>query len=194
MTVWPTSPFLRSTSPRPADIYTDATVDLLRRQGVDVWSVRAVATWMQLTPSAILMRHSRVEVVTLVVATFGNRWLDWCRAPLHGDLPARLPETDDERHGVRVWRALQELARGARAAGHPTAEEQVRAVRADERAQADHDLARRLERPARPEELETTMALTAGLRSELTAPGTQLTAEAANDLLARHVRQLREQG
>ena len=148
-------PFLRPASQRPADIWTDGLVELLR--GLDAFSV------------------------------------DWCDPPIFGPaIPGALPRTEHELHGVRCWRALQEVARGADAAGDPASLTHIRRVREEETEWTERRLGRLLDRDPTTSEVTLTLVLLDGLRSDLTAPNARLGAEEADDILLTHVQRLRE--
>jgi len=88
--------------------------------------MRALARWMKVTPSAMSHRAGWPDTVCLIADGLGSRWLRWSLRPLRlGDGPA-LPVTMAERHGVRAWTVVGELARSEAALGRPDALEIVR--------------------------------------------------------------------
>jgi len=182
--------FVRLDSLDYADMLTDAAVSLLINRGIDELSVRAIAGWLGVTSPTVTIRGGgRDRVLELVVSTFGRRWLAWAAWPdLDDPCPVRLPASEDEIHGARVWQALAELAGGAARAGNPVLEEVLDALRREERQFLWRDLYDRLDRPPTDRELDTTTALAAGLRARLAVASPDLTVEEARSLLADHVR------
>lgn len=162
-------PFLRLDAPEPGEILTDAFVQVLGECGLDRFSVGALARWMKVTPAAVLKANTRSEVVRIVAVTFGERWLDWVSPRLDDPLPARLPRTDDELQGVRVWHALAELARGEALAGRHRPEAALSEVRRIERRLLEEDLAARIRRTPTAEETTRIAATVVGLRQLLAA-------------------------
>lgn len=186
-------PFLRPASLRPADIWTDGLFELLRSRGIDSFSVSALARQLDVTPAAVLQQRSRQGLLQDVVIAFGRRWLDWCVPPLFGPaIPGSLPRTEHERRGVRCWQALQEVARGADAAGDPASLAHIRLVRQEETDWTEIRLSRLLDRDLTKSEVTMTLVLLDGLRSDLTAPNPRLSAEEADTILLDHVQRLRE--
>ncbi|MDO7867421.1 hypothetical protein [Nocardioides jiangxiensis] len=111
-------PFLRINSPRYVDIVTDGVVEMPRECGVDAVTMRALAAWMKVTPSALSHRAGWPDTLLLIVEGLGRRWIAWSTHALaHGGQPA-LPRTVLERHGVRVWAVVRELAATAAVQGH----------------------------------------------------------------------------
>lgn len=129
--VWNSDPFLRPSSGRHDDILADAVVDLLRERGGDAVTMRALAEVLQVTPSAMSHRARWPETVCLIAEGMGRRWLQWSIRGISAGtprLPLRLPPlpaTMAERHGVRVWSVVTEMARTEAAAGRPEAQEIV---------------------------------------------------------------------
>jgi AcrR family transcriptional regulator len=186
------TPFLRSASRRDADIWTDGFFELLRERGLHSFSVSALARALRVSPAAVLQRQSRQGLLLDVVTAFGVRWLSWCvPSPFGAAIPGELPRTEHDRHGVAVWQALREVARGADAAGDPEPLARVRRVRAEEVDRMHDRLERLLDRPAAAHEVTATLVLLDGLRAELAAPAPRLTADEADQLLLDHVQRLR---
>jgi len=94
---------------------------VLRTTGVDALSTGAIARWLKVSPSAVTHRAPRHETVALIVQGVGRRWLQWSVRGLRATTVPPLPTSPEERHGVRVWLAVEELARTQKAAGHPEA-------------------------------------------------------------------------
>lgn len=125
-------PFLRPDSARYDDILADGVVHLLRTSGVDAVSMRALAQWMKVTPSAVTQRAGRAESIVLIARALGRRWLQWSAHQLIEGRPGP-PASDAEAHGVRVWHLISELARTEAAAGRGTAAEVINGVWGRER-------------------------------------------------------------
>jgi hypothetical protein len=126
-------PFLRPDSARYDDILADGVVHLLRTSGVDGLSVRALARWMKVTPSAVTQRAGRADSIVLIARALGQRWLQWSARQLVLGAPGP-PSSEAEAHGVRVWHLVAELARTEAAAGRRAAAEVIDDVWARERA------------------------------------------------------------
>ena len=178
-------PFLRPDDPRYREMLTDAAVVVLGERGVDGLSIGSLARWLKVTPAAVLKRHSRARVIELVMATFGDRWLDWSDPGPLRRIPARLPGSDDEVHGVRVHRALSELARSELVAGRAAPSRIWSEVRRDELAGI------RLRLGATERDAERVLALASGLRIALAEPEPTLTYEIAADILGAETADLR---
>jgi hypothetical protein len=118
----PEDPFLRPDSVRYEDIVADGFVELLRTRGVDGLTMRGLASWMRVTPSAVTHRGRWPATVELFVAALVRRWVQWSIAGLR-QVPAvpSVPVTAAERHGVRCWHVAHELARTEAAVGRPAA-------------------------------------------------------------------------
>ncbi|GGO84875.1 hypothetical protein GCM10011584_03490 [Nocardioides phosphati] len=118
----PEDPFLRPDSVRYEDIVADGFVELLRTRGVDGLTMKGLASWMRVTPSAVTHRGRWPATVELFVAALLRRWVQWSIAGLRR-VPAvpSVPLTAVERHGVRCWHVAHELARTEAAAGRPAA-------------------------------------------------------------------------
>lgn len=170
---------------------TDAAIGLLAETGVAGLTSRAIASRLRVTPSALSQQGGRQNLLRLVFLLFADRWEDWVDVPPWYDLPARLPESEEEMHGVRVWHALAELARGEALAGNPLPSDVLLGARAQERASIARHLKRLLGRTPSPPEVSTTAALVVGLRVEITAPQPAISPAQAHDLLDAHVRRLR---
>jgi hypothetical protein len=179
------SPFLRPDDPRYPEMLTDAAVIVLGDCGVDRLSVGSLARWLNVTPAAVLKEYSRARVIELVVATFGNRWLDWSDPGPFRAFTTRLPQTADEVHGVRIHRALSELVRGELVAGRVEPSRIWSEVRRDEL----HMLQRRL--GATEHDAEQMLALATGLRLALADPEPTLTYETAAEILEARAADLR---
>jgi AcrR family transcriptional regulator len=187
------SPFLRPDACGDAEIIADYAVTLLAERGVARLSSAAIARSMKVTPQALGQQvGGRARIYELLLIAFGRRWLGWSARPgWNSDLPARLPADQDEIHGVRVWQALRELARGELAAGNPTLQRHVTWVHREEREMLAHELRRLLDRPVLDEELDWTAALISGLQTALADPDPRLTHEGARRVLTRHLDVLR---
>ena len=125
-------PFLRPSSGRYEDILADAVVELLRERGGDAVTMRALAGVLQVTPSAMSHRARWPETVCLIAEGMGRRWLQWSiRGMSAGTTPgvwrhlSPLPTTTAERHGIRAWWVVTEMARTEAAAGRPEAQQIV---------------------------------------------------------------------
>lgn len=110
-------PFLRLDSARYDDVVADATLHVLLGTGIDGLSMGALARWMKVTPSALAQRGSRARTLAWVTSAVGRRWIEWSEHSLVAQGFPRLPVTAAERHGVRAWFALSEVARSQGAAG-----------------------------------------------------------------------------
>ena len=173
------------------EMLADATVDILAGTSIAGLTSRAIAAWLRVTPSALTQRADRAEVIRLVLIFFADRWEKWVHIPPWHDLPARLPMTEEEVHGVRVWHALGELARGEALAGNLVPTDVIGRAREEERASVSANLARLLDRRPTDAEVVGTVALVAGLRLELATAPTAISATEAADVLTAHVRRLR---
>lgn len=165
-------------------------VRVLEETGVTGLSSRAIAAQMRVTPSALTQRAGRAELLRLVLVIFSDRWLQWVDVPPWHDLPTRLPQNAEEMHGVRVWHALAELARGEALAGNRVLTEVMAQARQDERQLVAGRLGHLLGRTPSHAEVATTTALVAGLRLEVVAVDPAISPAEAVDLLSAHVRRL----
>ena len=103
-------------------MYADAVVRLLAQGGLEQIKMTAAARWMGQVPSAVKQRSGgRDGFLRMVTARFGRRWLRWVSLPARdlGTL-VRLPDGDDEVHGVRAWSALCEVAAGEARQANPS--------------------------------------------------------------------------
>jgi hypothetical protein len=190
------SPFLRPDHRDYAEILTDATVHVLGARGIDRWSVRALARWMKVVPASVLNDYSRARVLAIVIICFERRWLAWSGSePLHGPsptaLPLRLPETEDERLGVRVLTSLQQLAEAERLRGNGAPTAHLDRLRREEAELLRHRLGVLAERRGSPPPvaaaLTATMALITGLRLALAEATPPPTYPQACELVAAHI-------
>ena len=190
------SPFLRSDHAGYAEILTDGTIHILGAAGIDRWSVRGLARWMKVTPSALLNGYTRARVLEIVIISFERRWLAWSASdsmfgPSPADVPLRLPDTEDEKLGVLVHTSLQQLAEAERLRGNPAPTAHLARLRREEDALLRHrlgQLADRLEvSPPDDPVVSSTMALVTGLRVALADPATELGWSAACQTLRDHV-------
>lgn len=186
-------PFLRPDAPGYDEIFADGLVATLAAQGLTSWSVAAVARWMKVSPPAVLQKFSRARLLELAISAYGRRWLAWSTAVTGdpgsgGPLPARLPRSAAERHGVRVWALLGELARGELLAGREGASARYAAALETEHLQVLRSLPGTLGREPTPEEALATTALVSGLRQALVDERT--VPELAEACLRAHVTRL----
>jgi AcrR family transcriptional regulator len=193
-------PFVRPYAFGDADMLTNAAIRLLADHGIDSFSVAVLARAINLTPQAVLNRYPRHRVVELLCLTFSQRWLTWATRDRIDELPARLPRTDSERHGVLVHRALHELARGEAAQGRTDAQAVLIGTAEEELGALADEVGQVAERWVSTDEVAPLHALITGLRLVLADPEPQLTWEQAAELLregfAKLVvdNQLREEG
>jgi hypothetical protein len=185
------SPFLRPDDRDYPEILTDAAVHVLGGQGVDRFSVRALARWMKVTPAAVLNDYSRARVLELINICFCRRWLAWSGTePIFGPNPAsvplRLPDGPDELLGIRVLSALQLLAEGERLRGNPVPGYQLDRLRDAELALLRHRMESALrccDARADHSQLVSVIALIRGLRLELADAEPRLTLAEASEVL-----------
>lgn len=188
-----TSPFLRPFDASFAGTVTDGAVLVLCRYGVDQFSISKIARWMGVTPSALLNDYSRSRLLAIIMATFGDRWLEWSTSS--GSLPPtvpRLPETPDELEGVRVWSDLRRLADAAEIRGDPAARVQLGVIDQEEREQLGRRVVSLTRRccPPHPADVAVLVALTTGLRLDLAATAPGLDVRHAREVLQRGVEAL----
>jgi len=187
-------PFLRPYALRTPDRLAEATVNLLRTEGVDALSVGALARAINLTPQAVLKDYPRARVIELICIVFSQRWESWTGPDREHDLPTRLPRIAGERHGVQVLRALLELARGEERRGRPAPAAILAGAVERERGMLGAELDRICDRIVTDDELARVHALVTGLRLALVDAVAEderhLTWEAAADFLRRQVAEL----
>jgi hypothetical protein len=186
-------PFLRPESRRYADILTDATVHILAEDGIDRFSVRAIARWMKVRPSTVLGEYPRARVLELVLIAFEKRWLAWSAAAGRraGDMecvPLRMPSTPEERDGVRVHSALEHLAEAEALRKNPIPLRHLERLHAAERTL----LKLRLRQDCCSVEpaggsVDVLMALIRGLRRDLALEPPRISLEAALDAVRQEV-------
>jgi hypothetical protein len=96
----------------PASQYADAVVMELLGGGSDLITMRRIAVRLRCTASAVhQMTGSKAAFVATVTRQFGRRYRTWLQGPAGSDW-ARLPLNAEDVHGLRVWRALSDLAAG----------------------------------------------------------------------------------
>jgi len=187
------SPFLLPDHRDYPEVLTDAAVHVLATRGVASFSISAMARWMKVSPQAALNMYSRSRTIELVTICFSKRWLRWSigeAAWLRQEhpCPLRLPRTVDERHGVRVLAALDELARGESLRGNPLPAGHLARLRDDEADLLGSRLAElsptQFYRPAAAEDVRGLLALASGLRQALTQQPVKLTWDEASRQLA----------
>jgi hypothetical protein len=189
------SHFLRLDDRDYPEILTDAAVHVLDAQGVDRFSVRALARWMKVTPAAVLNEYSRARVLELINICFSRRWLAWSGTePIFGPNPAsvplRLPDGPDELVGIRVLSALQLLAEGERVRGNPVPGYQLERLGDEELELLRHRLDSALrccDARADDDQAVAVMALTRGLRLALAEAEPRLTLTQASQVLRGYV-------
>ncbi|GAA3802038.1 hypothetical protein [Nocardioides panacisoli] len=192
------SPFLRADSQDIREVLADGAVQVLTKRGADGVNVAALARWMGITRQALSERlwdadGPRSRIIRLTVATFGERWLGWTAAALLSDPPVpALPAGPEEAHGVRVWIALAELARGEDAVGKPDPLGVVGRVRRDERDDLRHRLADWLRAYPADDDVDELLALAEGLRAALVAPSPTVSLDAARRILVRRLDAIRQ--
>lgn len=183
-------PFVRPDSPHLGDMVADAAVRILEQTAVTGLSSRAVAAGLRVSPSALTQRADRAELLRLVFVFFVDRWSRWVDVPPWHDLPARLPQSAEEVHGVRVWHALAELARGEALAGNQVPADVIARAREDERLLIANRLTGLVGRRPSDAEVTLTTALVVGLRLEVAGARPAVSPTTAVDLLRAHVRGL----
>lgn len=113
----------------------------------------------------------------------------WIQSPI---CPLRLPQTSEERHGIRVLHALQELAEGERRRGHPLPGQHLARLREDEAEVLRSRLAQvspaQFDSPVAEPDLRGLTALVRGLRASLVDDPARLTWTEACEQLDRAVR------
>lgn len=189
-------PFTLPDSADIGELLTNSAVRLLRRGGLQEFSVSAMARDLDMSRQALNDRFAakygaRRRVLQLVVLTFGDRWLAWASGPLGADPPTiRLPEHQDEVTGVRVWAALHELARGEAHVGNPHLSDALAHIRAEE-ADLTSDALRRWTGVApNTTQLYTLLSLADGMRRELALPSPRLSPAGATAVMTRAVAEL----
>jgi hypothetical protein len=169
--VFQPSAFAEPASVDHAAMYADAVVRLLASGGVEQVSMGAVARWMGQVPSAVKQRAGgRDGFLRMVTARFARRWLRWVMLPAR--VPSelvRLPKSDDEVHGIRVWSTLCEVAAGAARAGNTELADIVSYVRREHRRHVADELRQVLRRS--PTDIEVVLVewLGEALRAAVTA-------------------------
>lgn len=189
-------PFTNPDSADIAEILTDSAVRLLRCGGLLEFSISAMARDLSISKQALNERFAsrygpRRRILQLVLLTFGQRWTAWVAHPLGASPPAvRLPESEPELTGVRVWTALHELARGEAHVGNPHPSDAIARIRADEADIISAALRAWTGAVPNRTQLFTLTALADGMRHELAAPHPRLAPHEARELMARAVADL----
>lgn len=196
------SPFLRPYSHSPADLVGDGVMNALWDRGVHELSSSAVARAMRVTPQGLQQRLSRCrtdEDETTAAVLFrlaswalASRWVDWVRESLmvleRGKAPeVRLPATEDERLGVAVWLAWQEVARGRTLVGDTVPGEVMSSALDEERQLVRDALCRAAGGDPTEQQVLAVTAVADGLRSQLVWPGSTLPLAVAREVMARQV-------
>jgi AcrR family transcriptional regulator len=187
------NPFMRPFDPGIPEIVTDAAVHILASQGVDRFSVRAIARWMRVTPAYLLNDYSRSRLLEIILISFADRWIEWSGADsASGVVGMRLPQTPDELDGVRVRGALEDLADAEWLRLHPAPSFQVASLHARELDQLTATLRSQAPGccPPSDHEVSAMLALLAGLRGRLAARPPVLDLGAAEHLLDLAIREL----
>lgn len=191
------SPFLRPDAPSINDMLADGAVALLEERGIAAVNVAALARWMGVTKQTLSERlwdpdGPRRRIIRLTVLAFANRWLDWVDSALLGDPPVpALPRSEEEVHGVRVWAALTELARGERVSGNPDPAAGIVATLEQERDAVRLRLKRWIGVDPSEDEVVELCALADGLRAALVQPTTRLSSDDAQRILRRRLLAIR---
>lgn len=191
------SPFLRPDAVAIDEMLADGAVELLRDRAADAVNVSALARWMGVTRQTLSERlwdpnGARHRIMRLTVLAFADRWLAWTGAALLADPPVpALPHDEAELHGVRVWAALAELARGEAAAGRPDPSAVVVDTRVRERVDLRERMTSWIGAAPSEEDLIELAALTDGLRASLAAAVPDVTLDVANRLLVRRLAAMR---
>jgi hypothetical protein len=151
---------------------------------------------MKVVPAAVLNDYSRCRVLEIVIISFERRWLAWAASeamygPSPIDVPLRLPETEDEKLGVRVLSSLQQLAEAERLRGNLAPTTHLARLRREEQELLRHRLGQLAERlevgPPTDGAVTSTMALVTGLRLALADAGADVTWSDACATLRHHV-------
>lgn len=189
------SPLLRPYSLNPLDRIADGVVTVLLQSGVQGLSVGAIGRAQRTSAQAFHQYVSRFRHETETSATAAlhriaaqvitGRWLEWDAGEL------RLPETEEERDGVAVWVAFQELVRGRQLAGDPLPAEILTDARTHEVEQCRLRLAPAPGRPPGRSDVVALVALADGLRAELLRPQPALSLEDAKAVLDRRRSEVR---
>lgn len=180
------SDFTEPVSCEHAAMYADAVVHLLAQGGLEQISMTAAARWMGQVPSAVKQRSGgRDGFLRMVTARFGRRWLRWVSLPARdlGTL-VRLPDGDDEVHGVRAWSALCEVAAGEARSGKPELAAIIAAIRRRHRECVEDNLQFVLDRPPTAVEIALVDHLGEALRAAVAAPVDPLDPAAAASVVA----------
>jgi hypothetical protein len=188
------SPFLRPDARPYPEILTDAAMHVLAGNGIDRFSVRAMARWMNVTPATLLGEYSRARILEMVIISFERRWLSWSGSvrmygPAPSRIPLRLPATPDERLGVRVLSAVQHLADAERLRGNSAPAAHLDRLRREELALLKYRMTPVCcSSPPEDAVALAVMAFISGLRLSLSeGDAVGPTVDDAIDLLGRYV-------
>lgn len=175
----------------------DGAVALLRERSVDALNVSALARWMGVTRQALSERlwssgGTRRRILQLTVLAFADRWSGWVQAALLEDPPVpALPRSAEEVHGLRVWSALTELARGELARGNPDPAAAIVATRELEREVMRDRCTSWLGTDVSDQDLLELGALADGLRADLILSAPRSSFDEAHRLLSRRLEAIR---
>lgn len=173
----------------PFDRIADGVVQVLLEHGVEGVSMAAIGRaqrtstqafqqyvkgFRSATESSVLVTLHRIAAQVIT-----HRWLEWDAGEL------RLPETEEERDGVEVWFAFQELVRGRGRAGDLVPAEILDDARALEIKQCQDRLSLGGDRVAHRSAV-AMVALADGLRAQLLRPDPPLSVLDARSLVEQH--------
>lgn len=181
----PTSPFLDPDSPFPADRLTDAVVEALRAGGVERVTLGAAAREMGVSSQAThKLAGGRAEFLGQVVATFLSRRWAWMTT---GDGPARIPTSEEELHGLRVYRLLVELAAGEHRAGREGLAQQLERDRHRYRDWVRYSANQRRSAPMTEDDLDRFETIVDGLLTAMVRPLDALSPDLAQAILDEYL-------
>lgn len=118
----------------------------------------------------------------MVTQRIAGRWVRWASRPAYGVL-LRLPEHDDELHGVRVWSLVREIAAGEHRAGRPVLAEVVAGAEAREREALEFEVAAVLGRRPTQIEVRVLQCFGVGIRTAMTDSVAPLAMSDAQEIL-----------
>jgi len=165
------SVFVEPSAVDRAAIYADAVMMVLLDGGLAAVSMGAVARQIGQAPSAVKQYAGNAEnFVVMVIDRFAQRWRSWAFvSPRSSRLPVRLPMTDEEVHGVRVWAALTEWAAGEARAGREQAAHVLEHLRVVDRIRIAAALRRRKPEVS-PADVTVVECFARGVQAAMTDP------------------------